>query len=132
MDFKDIVTIMFSDKKRWNQVSDKDKETVFFIFNRFMAKKFPKQSHFFNEKGMDLATSMDVWFNFLKNEVRQPFWFWKGPTKKKDPSIKDWKLLFEIHKELTLKDVYLLCEMYPKECKEEIKRIQLIQEELAK
>lgn len=132
MDFKNIVDIIFTDKKRWAQVTDKDKETVFFIFNRFMSKKYPKQAQFFNVKGIDLATSMDIWFNFLKNEVRQPFWFWKGPTKKKDPAIKDWKLLLDFHKELTLKDVYLMCEIYPKECKEEIKRIIAINEEIQK
>jgi len=29
MNFKNIVDIIFTDKKRWAQVNDKDKETVF-------------------------------------------------------------------------------------------------------
>lgn len=132
MDFKTLTTIIFTDKRKWSEVTDKDKETVFFIFNRYMAKKYPKQAQFFNEKGLDLSVSMDIWFNFLKKEVRTPFWFWPGPTKRKDPAIKDWKLLMEFDPDLTQNDIYLICEMFPKECKEEIKRIQLIKEELEK
>jgi hypothetical protein len=132
MDFKTIVTTIFTQKRNWVEVSDKDKETVFFIFNRYMSKKFPKQAHFFNVKGIDLSVCMDCWFNFLQKEVRLPFWFWQGPTKRKDPPIKDWKLLMEFYKELSLNDIYLICDMFPKECKEEIKHILAIKEEQEK
>jgi hypothetical protein len=90
MDFKSLVDIYFYKKKDWSSVTNQDKESLFFIFNRYMAKKYPKQAQFFNDKSIDKATAMDVWFMFLKSEVRVPIWFWKGPTKRKDPQVKDW------------------------------------------
>jgi hypothetical protein len=43
MDFKSLVDIYFHKKKDWSMITDKDKESLFFIFNRYMSKKYPKQ-----------------------------------------------------------------------------------------
>lgn len=131
MDFKSLVDIYFYKKKDWSSVTDQDKESLFFIFNRYMAKKYPKQAQFFNDKSVDKATAMDVWFMFLKSEVRVPIWFWKGPTKRKDPQVKDWQVVRDFC-ELNMNDIYLLCELFPNDVKEEIKRIELINKETAK
>lgn len=128
MDFKTISLIVFQNKRNWSDVTDKDKDTVFFIFNRYMAKKFPKQANQFNLKGIDKATAMDIWFQFLRTQIRTPEWFWKGPTKKKDPPIKDWKIMAEFHN-MEMDDVYMLCELFPKDVKAEIERIKEIQKE---
>jgi hypothetical protein len=125
MDFKTIVDITYSKKKDWDKLTITDKETFFFIFNRYMSKKYPKQAQFFNDKAIDKATAMDVWFSFLSKEIRTPVWFWRGPTKKKDPEIKGWKVIQEFW-ECPKDDIYLLCELYSKELKEEIKRIEQI------
>ncbi len=129
MDFKTITTTIFQDKKNWDKIEDSDKESLFFIFNRFMSKKYPKQAQYFNDRNIDKATSFDIWFQYLKKEVRIPYWFWKGPTKKKDPEIKDWQVVRDFY-EMDIKDVYLLCELFPTEFKEEIKRINLINKEM--
>jgi len=131
MDFKTIVDTMFQNKKNWQDISNDEKESLFFIVNRFLAKKHPKQSQYFNDKSLDKATCMDIWFNFLKSEVRVPYWFWKGPTKKKDPSIKDWQVLRDFY-QMNIKDIYMLVEMFPDDVKMEIKRISLINKELEK
>lgn len=131
MDFKTIVDTLFQNKRGWTDITNKEKENFFFIFNRYMSKKYPRQAQFFNDKYIDKATAFDIWFNFFSTEVRTPYWFWKGATKKKDPEIKDWQLVRDFH-EMGLNDIYLLCEMFPKEFKEEIKRITLINKEIAK
>lgn len=123
--FKDIVDIMFYNKRNYVELSDIDKQSMFFIFNRYMAKKYPKQAQFFNNHTMDKATCMDIWFQFLQKETRVPHWFWKGPTKVKTPKIPDYQLLQEFHN-LSIKDIYLLYELYPTELKQEIKRLLLI------
>lgn len=128
MDFKGIVNTIFVNKNDWQNVTDKDKEELFFIFNRYMAKKYPKQAQFFNCKNVDKATAMDLWFLKLKTEPRIPYWFWTGSTKKKDPAIKDWQLIQSFWN-MSLNDIYLLCELFPTEVKDEIKRIQAINEE---
>lgn len=129
MDFKTITDIMFVKKKNWGTLTNADKESMFFIFNRFMGKKYPKQSQYFNDKAIDKATAMDIWFMFLKNEIRTPQWFWKGPTKRIDPPIKDWKVVQDFY-EMNLEDIYFMCEIFPDEFKEEIKRINKINLEL--
>lgn len=129
MDFKTITTIIFKDKHEYKNVSDEQKDSLFFIFNRFMAKKYPKIAQTMNVKGMDKSICMDIWFNELKNEKYIPKWFWFGSTKRKEPKIKDWKIVMEFH-EISFSDLYILCEMFPKEIELEIKRIQTIQKEI--
>lgn len=131
MDFKTIVNCMFQNKTQWQSLSDTDKEEFFFIVNRFMAKKYPVHAQKFNDKHIDKATAMDIWFMFMKRETRVPFWFWKGPTKKKDPEIKGWQLVMEFN-DLNMQDIYTLCEMFPDDVKEEVKRIELIKKETEK
>ena len=125
MTFKDIVDAMFAQKTKWVYITNKDKEEFFFIFNRFMSKQYPKQANYFNDKTIDKASAMDIWFSFLKSEVRTPYWFWKGATKKKAPVIKDWKLIEEYY-EASIEDIYYWCEMFPDDVKSEIKRIKKI------
>jgi hypothetical protein len=122
MNFKDIVDIIFYKKRDWTLVEDKDKESVFFIFNRYMAKKYPKQAQFFNKRDVDKSTAMDIWFQFLQKETSVPFWFWKGSTKKKIPKIDNYELLQDFYK-MNINDIYFLYQMFPKETKEEIKRL---------
>lgn len=132
MDFKTIVNILFKDKYLWKDVSDDDKEYLFFIVNRYLSKKHPARAQKFNKRNIDKASALDIWFLSLKNEKQIPFWFWKGPTKRKDPEIKNWKLLQEFYKEISINDIYYICDMFPEEAKEEIKRIEKINEEIEK
>ena len=129
MDFKGIVNIMFYAKNDWHTVSDSDKESLFFIVNRYLSKKYPKKAQFFNKQNIDKATAMDIWFYSLKNENRVPYWFWSGPTKRKDPPIKEWKVIQDFWG-ISLENIYALCDMFPNEVKTEIKRINLINEEI--
>lgn len=131
MDFKTLSNIMFFSKKDWRGVTNEDKESLFFIFNRYMAKQYPKQAELFNIKEIDKATCMDIWFNFLKKEFKVPFWFWKGPTKKKSPDIKGWEILQEFDSFLKQEDILMLCKLFPKEVKDEIKRLETIKKEQA-
>jgi hypothetical protein len=93
MDFKTIINTIFYNKKNWKNISNKDKEDLFFIVNRYMGKKYPKLAQTLNVKNIDKATAMDIWFIFFKNEYKVPDWFWKGKTKRTEPDIKDWKIL---------------------------------------
>lgn len=129
MDFKTLTNIIFFSKKDWRIITNEEKESLFFIFNRFMSKQYPKQAQLFNVKNIDKATCMDIWFNFLKKEFKVPFWFWKGPTKKKSPDIKGWEIIQEFNNQIRTEDIFTLCKLFPKEVKEEIKRLEEIVKE---
>lgn len=146
MDFKTIVTILFTGKAvfenkstgeknnyTYEDLTDEQKESNFFIVNRYLAKKYPKQSQYFNDYNQDKATAMDIWNLMIKKERQLPFWFWKGSTKIKEPKLKDWKLVYEIlQDEFSIKDMIELCDLYPKEVKDEIKYILEITKEREK
>lgn len=127
MDFKTIADILFT-KNGWGQVTDQHKSDLFFIVNRYLAKKYPRQAQAFNVRNLDKATAMDIWFNYLKRESRTPFWFWAGSTKRKDPPIKEWQVIQDFWK-MNINDIYTLCELFPDDVKKEIKRLKLINEE---
>ena len=129
IDFKTLTTIIFQNKKDWAEVSNDDKESLFFIFNRYMSKHYPKKAQFFNVPNIDKSICMDIWFLSLQSERSVPFWFWPGPTKKKAPVIKDWEVVRDFWK-MDMDNIYKLCELFPKDVKAEIKRLQLINKEL--
>ena len=64
--FIEVGNIIFNDKNSWNTVTDEEKELNFFILNKKFSLGFPKQAMFFNDKNIDKATVMDIWFNYFK------------------------------------------------------------------
>jgi hypothetical protein len=131
MDLKTITDIFFHQKRNWPDITNEDKETFFFIFNRYMAKKYPLHAQAFNYKDIDKAVAFNVWFAFLKQTMRRPDWFWagskKGTAQSSMPS-KDLKLVMEEY-EISESEALLLNDLYPKELKKDINRINKINEE---
>ena len=52
-DLKLVGNAMFYKKSDWVNVPDEEKESCFFIFNRYFAKKFPEKSQLLNLKSID-------------------------------------------------------------------------------
>jgi hypothetical protein len=101
-----VADAIFTNKVKWEDVSDEAKETCFFVFNRYFAKKYPHLSQLLNLKTIDKLSSMELWYNYFKNKP-YPQWLWsksEGITKS-DISDKDFKLLQE---KLKLKDIDLI------------------------
>lgn len=42
----DVVNAMFRNKRDWVKISDDDKSTFFFIFNRYFSKKYLRKLNF--------------------------------------------------------------------------------------
>lgn len=108
-------------KKDWDKIPDEEKESCFFIFNRYFSKKYPEMSQLLNNKTIDKVAAMDLWYHFMKNKP-YPSWFWsKGDTLEKPKvSNKDYQLLL---KRLNLKefDLNYLIDNHYDFVKEEIK-----------
>ena len=83
MNFKEIVDIIFNNKKNYHLISDKDKIDNFFIINKKFSIKYPKIAKFLNNKNIDKASAIDMWFIHFKNINYIPNWYWvKSPIKK--------------------------------------------------
>lgn len=83
-------------KKDWNKIPDEEKESCFFIFNRYFSKKYPKQAQLLNLKTIDKVSAMNIWYNFMLDKP-YPKWFWsKSPAIKKNKlPKKDFELLLK-------------------------------------
>ena len=116
-----ISNVVFKNKKDWSKVTTDQKEQFFFIFNRLFAKKYSDLSFLLNDKLVDKESSMDLWFEFVRNQP-YPQWFWSKPQLKKtedEISEKDCELLMK-HLDIKFDELYFLIKHHNKELIEEL------------
>ena len=77
----DVFNMMF--RSGYDKMNDEDKRLNFFIFNRYLSKKYPEQALLLNKKGMDGVVCMDIWHHFMKGEPYPSFFWSKGNGKEK-------------------------------------------------
>lgn len=90
-----VCNAMLRDKQNWKFVTDKQKETFFFIINRRMSQKYPEKSQLLNLKAIDKVSALDLWYYFMLDKT-YPKWFWaktESKTDKSDISEKEFNLL---------------------------------------
>lgn len=125
-ELKHVVDFIFKDKHRYKDLSDKDKETFFFIINRKFARKFPKQAQFLNKKSIDKASAMDIWYMFFYKQrtINVPQWWWFKQESHKEKSLLKNEEKDYISKlyNLSENDIYFLEKNFPDELLEEIKK----------
>lgn len=121
----DVANAMFKFKKDWiynnngDKISDEDKETFFFIYNRYFSKLYPEKAQLLNLKNVDKVLAMDLWFHFMKTQP-YPSNFWsKTPKQEKELPEKDYKLLLKGLK-VDHFDLDYLIEKFPDFIKEEL------------
>ena len=127
VDFITLSNIIFKDKDKYKFISDEEKETNFFMLNRKFAFKYLKQAQFLNNKNVNKASAIDIWYQiFYKTTNGTPAWWWKTKAtpkeKSKFPSA-DIKLIKDYY-ELTDDDMKFLITYYEEKMKDDIKRIK--------
>lgn len=126
VDFITLSNIIFKNKDKFKYVSDEEKETSFFKLNRKFAFKFLKKAQFFNNKNINRASSIDIWFQIFINSTGIPQWWWKTNA---NPKVKliipnaDMKLFKEYY-DLTDNDINFLIKYKHEKMKLDIKRIK--------
>lgn len=126
VDFISLGRIIFKDKDKYKFITDSDKESNFFIFNRKFAFRDIKKAQFFNNKNINKPSALDIWFNIFHNTTNIPKWYWLTKTKKnekkkfKNSDLKD----LEERYNLTDNDIEFLIIYYEDELKEKIKKIK--------
>lgn len=83
-DLSTLVKSIFKDKRNYSDIEDKDKASLLFVFNRYVARNYPDNANFFNKRGMDGATAMDIWFDYFRDSLYMPGWFYPPRVAKKE------------------------------------------------
>lgn len=117
-----VTNCLFKNREDWKWVTDKQKETYFFIINRNFSKKYPERAQLLNNKFINKVVALDLWYNFMLDKP-YPSWFWyKGTkTEKTDLTSSDFKLLMQklnLDKE---EDLVYLIEHHSELIQEELK-----------
>ena len=79
---------MFTNKVKWEDVPDDEKESCFFIINRMFSKKYPEKAQLLNLKSIDKISSMDLWYYFMKDKP-YPNWFWSKSDKEEKSELSE-------------------------------------------
>ena len=79
---------MFTNKVKWEDVPDDEKESCFFIINRMFSKKYPEKAQLLNLKSIDKISSMDLWYYFMKDKP-YPNWFWSKSDKEEKSELNE-------------------------------------------
>lgn len=119
-----ISKAMFQNRADWKYVTDKQKEDMFFLFNRNFSKEYPEFSQLLNSKSIDKVSAMDNWFLFMKDK-EYPSFFWKKEEKEKkstkEISESDFELLLVKLNLNKKEDLYYLIDNHKEEVLEELK-----------
>jgi len=126
VDLTHITKFIFEDKSDYKKLTDEDKEKFFFIINRKLARAYPKNAQYFNIKGADKASAMDIWYQFFikKRTIGIPDWYWgkKKEAKEKAIATKDEIQYLMNFYDIKERDVDFLIQYYPDDVTEELKK----------
>lgn len=127
IDFITLANIIFKDKDKYIFVSDKEKDDAFFKLNRKFAIKDIKKAQFFNNKNIDKASAMDVWYQiFYKTTNGTPDWWWKTKQlikPKSNINQDDLKLIKDFYG-ITNSDVDFLNKYYKEKLQKDIEKLK--------
>ena len=116
-----IFKVMFQNRNNWKHVTNDQKQKYFFIFNRFLSKKYPYQSQLLNMKSINKSIGLDLWFYFMEGKP-YPKWFWSKSQKSEQIlSDDDFKILFKKFNLDKKEDLNFLAKNYPSLIEEELK-----------
>jgi hypothetical protein len=120
-----ISKCMFQERNNWKFVTDEQKESLFFIFNRYFSKQYTYLAQLLNDKTTDKVAGMDLWFYFMEGKP-YPKWFWSKSEKSKDDSLFTEKEVNSLLNKFDIKqeELDLLIKYHLDDVKEELKYIK--------
>ena len=133
VDFITLANIIFKNKDKYKFVSDEEKEESFFKLNRKFAFKDIKKAQFFNNKNIDRASSIDVWYQiFYKTTNGTPSWWWKTKQiikqNKSDFTSAEIKMIKKVY-DINNKDVEFLIKFFNEKLKKDIEKLKNFKKE---
>jgi hypothetical protein len=121
---------MFQNRENWQYVTDEMKKKYFFIFNRYLAKKYPYLAQTLNDKLFDEISGMNLIYAFFANKP-YPKWFWSKSEKKSEKTLFSNSEIVSLQARLdiTKEELDILLMYNLDEVKEEIKWMKSLNEQ---
>jgi hypothetical protein len=121
---------IFQNREHWQYVTDKQKKDFFFIFNRYLSKRYPYLAQMLNDKLFDEISGMNLIYAFFTNKP-YPKWFWSKSEKKSEKTLFSNSEIVSLQARLDInKDELDILLMYHlDEVKEEIKWMKSLNEQ---
>lgn len=121
-------------KEKWDQISDREKASHFFMLQRFASIRYPVQANIFNNLRINPSDAVDCWHNLfsVKYGPKVPGWIYAKTNKSKNEKTKKSTLLdatikFYIEdRQLSLKEFKQLQAFHGEEFEKELLELQKI------
>ena len=84
----DFVKIIFTNPKRYREVSNRNKRRHHFMINRFFSIKYPVNANLFNFNGINGLSVIDSWQLVANRFKSVPGWIYTRTKKKKKVATK--------------------------------------------
>lgn len=132
-----IIKYLFTERSKFQSLSESDKQTFGFITNRMLSKRYPDFAQKLNVRSGDLSMVINLWFFYIGKEIikdksRDYQWVWNIKGSKKNVSKVDKKtidLIQRKHPELDISDIEYLSDWYSKDFKDEVKYYKKLEED---
>ena len=131
MQLFDLVKVMFTNPKRYEELKNSDKSKNHFMIARFMAINWPSESQKLNRNGINGIGVIDTWQFVTSRFKRVPGWIYTKTKKTKVQESLEFKYseeLVEIYlkvNEISRKDFDLLTKFYPQIMQEYFTKMKL-------
>ena len=131
MQLFDLVKVMFTNPKRYEELTNSDKSKNHFMIQRFMAINWPSESQKMNRNGINGIGVIDTWQFITSRFKRVPGWIYTKTKKTKVQESLEFKYseeLVEIYlkvNEISRRDFDLLTKIYPKVMQEYFTKMKL-------
>jgi len=134
MQLFDLVKVMFTNPKRYEELKNSDKSKNHFMIQRFMAINWPSESQKMNRNGINGIGVIDTWQFVTSRFKRVPGWIYTKTKKTKSQEKLEFKYseeLIEIYlkaNEISRRDFDQLTKLHPKKMQEYFTKLKLQRE----
>jgi hypothetical protein len=138
MQLFDLVKVMFTNPKRYEELKNSDKSKNHFMIQRLMAINWPSESQKMNRNGINGIGVIDTWQFVTSRFKRVPGWIYTKTKKTKVQESLEFKYseeLVEIYlkvNEISKRDFDLLTKMYPQVMQDYFTKMKLQYETYAR
>ena len=126
----ELANAIFKNRNEWKYIEDSEKKKYFFIFNRYLSKRYPYLAQTLNDKLFDEISGMNLIYAFFANKP-YPKWFWSKSEKKSEKTLFSNSEIVSLQERLdiTKEELDILLMYHLDEVKEEIKWIKSLNEQ---